>query len=132
MAIFWTDGRASWQQCRRRAHQWAYGRRYADASATAECGSGVLRRETARVMKTLVTGATGFLGSHVARQLAGRGKQMRVLVRPASDTRAIDGLGAERFIGDLRDTASLERAMAGGTRGFRVSAGYRLWGRKTP
>src|SRR6266404_1318568 len=83
MAIFRTDGRASWQQCRRRAHQWAYGRRYADASAAAECGSGFLRRETARAMKTLVTGATGFLGSHVARQLAGRGEQVRVLVRPA-------------------------------------------------
>ena len=41
-------------------------------------------------MKTLVTGATGFLGSHVARQLAGRGEQVRVLVRPASDTREID------------------------------------------
>ena len=78
-------------------------------------------------MKTLVTGATGFLGSHVARQLAGRGEQVRVLVRPASDTRAIDGLEAERFIGDLRDTASLERAMAGVTRVFHVAADYRLW-----
>jgi dihydroflavonol-4-reductase len=78
-------------------------------------------------MKTLVTGATGFLGSHVARQLAERGKQVRVLVRPASDTRAIDGLEAERFIGDLRDMASLERAMAGVTRVFHVAADYRLW-----
>src|SRR5467141_3943829 len=127
MAIFWTDGRAPWQKCRRRTYQWAYGRRHADASATAECGSGFLRRETARVMKTLVTGATGFLGSHVARQLAGRGEQVRVLVRPASDTRAIDGLEAERFIGDLRDTASLERALAGVTRVFHVAADYRLW-----
>src|SRR3979409_800512 len=129
MAIFRTDGRASWQQRRWRAYQWAYGRRHADASATAECGSGFLRRETARVMKTLVTGATGFLGSHVARQLAGRGEQVRVLVRPASDTRAMDGLEAERFIGDLRDTASLERAMAGVTRVFHVAADYRLWAR---
>src|SRR6267378_5036980 len=106
MAIFRTDGRTSWQQCRRRAHQWAYGRRYADASAAAECGSGFLRRETARAMKTLVTGATGFLGSHVARQLAGRGEQVRVLVRPASDTRAIDETYGHHFIGGLRDTGS--------------------------
>src|SRR3977135_4428663 len=106
MAICRTGGRASWQQCRRRAHQWAYGRRYADASAAAECGSGFLRRETARAMKTLVTGATGFLGSHVARQLAGRGEQVRVLVRPASDTRAIDGLEAERLLGAVRASDS--------------------------
>src|SRR6202790_5309211 len=78
-------------------------------------------------MKTLVTGATGFLGSHVARQLAGRGEQVRVLMRPSSDTRAIEGLEAERFIGDLRDVASLDRALAGVTRVFHVAADYRLW-----
>jgi dihydroflavonol-4-reductase len=80
-------------------------------------------------MKTLVTGATGFLGSHVARQLAARGERVRVLVRPTSDTRAIDGLEAERFIGDLRDTSSLDRALAGVTRVFHVAADYRLWAR---
>ena len=80
-------------------------------------------------MKTLVTGATGFLGSHVARQLAGRGEQVRVLMRPSSDTRAIEGLEAERIIGDLRDVASLDRALAGVTRVFHVAADYRLWAR---
>jgi dihydroflavonol-4-reductase len=80
-------------------------------------------------MKTLVTGATGFLGSHVARQLAGRGEQVRVLVRPSSETRALDGLEAERFIGDLRDVSSLDRALAGVTRVFHVAADYRLWAR---
>jgi dihydroflavonol-4-reductase len=80
-------------------------------------------------MKTLVTGATGFLGSHVARQLAARGEQVRVLVRPSSETRAIDGLEAERFIGDLRDVASLDRALAGVTRVFHIAADYRLWAR---
>ena len=80
-------------------------------------------------MKTLVTGATGFLGSHVARQLAERGDDVRVLVRPSSDTRAIEGFPAERFIGDLRDVASLDRALAGVTRVFHVAADYRLWAR---
>src|SRR6202049_460028 len=78
-------------------------------------------------MKTLVTGATGSLGSQGARQLAGRGEQVRVLMRPSSDTRAIEGLEAERFIGDLRDVASLDRALAGVTRVFHVAADYRLW-----
>jgi dihydroflavonol-4-reductase len=81
-------------------------------------------------MKTLVTGATGFLGSHVARQLAGRGEDLRVLVRPASDVRALEGIEAERVTGDLRDPASLERAMVGVARVFHVAADYRLWARE--
>jgi dihydroflavonol-4-reductase len=80
-------------------------------------------------MKTLVTGATGFLGSHVARALAGRGENVRVLVRPSSDLRALDGLDAERFQGDLRDRASLDRALEGVQRVFHVAADYRLWAR---
>src|ERR1700686_792110 len=129
MAIFGTDGRPSRQQRWQRAHQRAHGGRDADASAAAECGFGFFRRETASAMKTLVTGATGFLGSHVARQLAARGEHVRVLVRPTSDTGAIEGLDAERFIGDLRDVASLDRALAGVTRVFHVAADYRLWAR---
>jgi len=80
-------------------------------------------------MKTLVTGATGFLGSHVARALAGRGENVRVLVRPSSDLRAVEGLDAERCTGDLRDRASLERALHGVQRVFHVAADYRLWAR---
>ena len=80
-------------------------------------------------MKTLVTGATGFLGSHVARALAGRGENLRVLVRPSSDLRALEGLDAERFKGDLRDRASLDRALEGVQRVFHVAADYRLWAR---
>jgi dihydroflavonol-4-reductase len=80
-------------------------------------------------MKTLVTGATGFLGSHVARALAGRGEDVRVLVRPSSDLRALDGIEAERCTGDLRDRASLERALEGVQRVFHVAADYRLWAR---
>ena len=80
-------------------------------------------------MKTLVTGATGFLGNHVARQLAQRGEGVRVLVRSSSDVRALEGFATERFIGDLRDVASLDRALADVNRVFHVAADYRLWAR---
>ena len=64
-------------------------------------------------MTTLVTGAAGFLGSHVARQLVARGEDVRVLVRASSSNRAISDLSLEYVTGDLRDAASLERAMNG-------------------
>ena len=78
-------------------------------------------------MTTLVTGATGFLGSHVARQLVARGDEVRVLMRPSSNNRAISDLSLEYVTGDLRDAASLERAMNGVQRVFHVAADYRLW-----
>jgi dihydroflavonol-4-reductase len=80
-------------------------------------------------MITLVTGASGFLGSHVARQVAARGERVRVLLRPASQTRAIEGLPVERMAGDLRDAASLVRALEGVSRVYHVAADYRLWAR---
>jgi dihydroflavonol-4-reductase len=78
-------------------------------------------------MTTLVTGAAGFLGSHVARQLVARGESVRVLLRPSSNNRAISDLSLEYLTGDLRDAASLERAMDGVKRVFHVAADYRLW-----
>jgi len=78
-------------------------------------------------MTTLVTGAAGFLGSHVARQLVARGEEVRVLVRASSSNRAISDLSLEYVTGDLRDAASLERAMNGVQRVFHVAADYRLW-----
>ena len=78
-------------------------------------------------MTTLVTGAAGFLGSHVARQLVARGEEVRVLMRPSSSNRAISDLSLEYVTGDLRDAASLERAMKGVKRVFHVAADYRLW-----
>ncbi len=77
-------------------------------------------------MTTLVTGATGFLGSHVARQLVTAGHSVRVLVRSTSNLQALDGLAAERVVGDLQDMASLDRAMKGVRRVFHVAADYRL------
>src|SRR5215468_8807225 len=81
-------------------------------------------------MTTLVTGAAGFLGSHVARQLVARGQGVRVLMRPSSNNRAISDLSLEYVTGDLRDSASLERAMKGVKRVFHVAADYRLWAKK--
>lgn len=81
-------------------------------------------------MTTLVTGAAGFLGSHVARLLVARGDNVRVLMRAASSNKAISDLSLEYVTGDLRDLASLERAMKGVDRVFHVAADYRLWAKK--
>jgi dihydroflavonol-4-reductase len=78
-------------------------------------------------MLVFLTGATGFVGSHVARSLAAQGADLRLLVRPASDLRNIQELQAERVVGDLRDTASLKKAVAGCDVIFHVAADYRLW-----
>jgi dihydroflavonol-4-reductase len=81
-------------------------------------------------MTTLVTGAAGFLGSHVARQLVARGDDVRVLMRASSNNRAISDLSLEYVTGDLRDAFSLERAMKDVKRVFHVAADYRLWARR--
>src|SRR5580658_7385856 len=78
-------------------------------------------------MTTLVTGATGFVGSHVARQLVAAGDAVRVLVRRSSNLAVLEGLAVEPVEGDLRDGASLERAMQGVRRVYHVAADYRLW-----
>jgi dihydroflavonol-4-reductase len=80
-------------------------------------------------MKCFVTGATGFLGSHVARQLFSRGAELRLLVRPTSRIDNIADLSAERVVGDLRDSESLKRGMSGCEFVFHVAADYRLWTR---
>ncbi len=81
-------------------------------------------------MTTLVTGAAGFLGSHVTRQLVARGDNVRVLMRPSSTNRAIADLSLEYVTGDLRDPTSLDRAMKDVKRVFHVAADYRLWARR--
>jgi dihydroflavonol-4-reductase len=80
-------------------------------------------------LKAFVTGATGFLGSHVAHVLADQGAHLRLLVRPTSNLKNLDGLKAEAetATGDLRDAASLEKAMSGCDTVFHVAADYRLW-----
>ena len=78
-------------------------------------------------MKAFITGATGFLGTHVARVLAAQGAGLRLLVRPTSNLKNLEGLPAETARGDLRDAASLEKAMSGCEVVFHVAADYRLW-----
>lgn len=78
-------------------------------------------------MLVFVTGATGFVGSHVAQVLAEQGADLRLLVRSSSNPSNIQGLKAERVVGDLRDPASLEKVMAGCDVLFHVAADYRLW-----
>jgi dihydroflavonol-4-reductase len=78
-------------------------------------------------LKAFVTGATGFVGSHVARALAEQGADLRLLVRPRSNAKNIEGLRAETVAGDLCDPPSLEKAMAGCDTVFHVAADYRLW-----
>ncbi|HEY3926979.1 MAG TPA: hopanoid-associated sugar epimerase [Candidatus Koribacter sp.] len=80
-------------------------------------------------MKVFVTGATGFLGSHVAEQLEAMGANVRVLLRKSSRTENLESLRAERVVGDLRDFESLKKGMAGCEFVFHVAADYRLWAR---
>jgi dihydroflavonol-4-reductase len=82
-----------------------------------------------RMTTALVTGAAGFVGSHVARQLVNAGHTVRVLVRPQSNLAQLQGLVLQRVEGDLRDAASIRRAMDGVQQVYHVAADYRLWTR---
>jgi dihydroflavonol-4-reductase len=77
----------------------------------------------------LVTGASGFVGSAVAREAQRRGFRVRVLVRANSPRQNLDGLDAEVYEGDMRDQASVARALDGARYLFHVAADYRLWAR---
>jgi len=80
------------------------------------------------VKPTLVTGATGFIGWHVARALLERGDSVRALARDTTKLRELSGVQGVQ--GDLRDPASLERAVEGCGVVFHVAADYRLWARE--
>ena len=75
----------------------------------------------------LVTGATGFVGSAVARALLARGRRVRVLARPNSDRRNLAGLAVEIAEGAMEDPCSLARAVAGCRYVYHVAADYRIW-----
>ncbi|HET7662453.1 MAG TPA: hopanoid-associated sugar epimerase [Rhodanobacteraceae bacterium] len=77
--------------------------------------------------RVLVTGATGFVGSAVVRNLLQAGYRVRALVRPSSRQDSLDGLDVETATGDVRDLASLLDAMQGCGGVFHVAADYRLW-----
>jgi dihydroflavonol-4-reductase len=81
-------------------------------------------------MKVFVTGATGFIGASLVRELLGEGCSIRALVRPGSDRRNLAGLDLELWDGDLRDRSSLERGLAGCDTLYHAAADYRLWTRR--
>ena len=82
-------------------------------------------------MKTLITGASGFVGSAVLRVLLKKGFQIRSLLRSSSNSENLSGLNVEIVHGDLRDPASLDNALKGCDSLFHVAADYRLWAKNT-
>ena len=78
-------------------------------------------------MKVFLTGATGFIGHHVARALAIEGAQLRMLVRETSNLANLEGIDGETHVGDLSEPDSLKPALAGCDAVVHVAADYRLW-----
>ena len=78
----------------------------------------------------LVTGANGFVGAHVVLALVARGNHVRAFVRDGADTRALDKVDCEIAIGDVRDLASVERAVRGLRRGLSRRRRLSLVGRR--
>jgi dihydroflavonol-4-reductase len=78
-------------------------------------------------MKALVTGGTGFVGSHLVRRLLARNAEVRCLVRAASRLDNLQDLPVEFVTGDLRDVESLKQAVRGVSRVYHCAADYRLW-----
>jgi dihydroflavonol-4-reductase len=78
-------------------------------------------------MKVFLTGATGFVGHHVARALAGQGAELRLLARRTSNLANLEGIPGETHVGDLARPESLRPALAGCDAVVHVAADYRLW-----
>jgi len=78
-------------------------------------------------VNVLVTGGTGFVGANIVRELLADGHSVRVLARPGSDRRALEGCAVEIVEGDLLDAASLRIAVAGAHHVYHAAADYRLW-----
>ena len=79
--------------------------------------------------KILVTGASGFIGSRVARQLCERGDEVKVLLRPSASRKALRGLPVEIAEGDIMVASTVYRALMGCDRLFHVAANYKMWDR---
>ncbi len=78
-------------------------------------------------MKVFLTGATGFIGGHVARAYAAAGAELRLLTRSTSKLAGLEGLAAETVEGDLREPEALRTALSGCEVLVHVAADYRLW-----
>src|SRR5271166_2973439 len=78
-------------------------------------------------MRIFVTGATGFVGHHVARALAAEGADLRLLVRKTSNLANLEGIQGDTHVGDLAEPESLRPALAGCDAVMHVAADYRLW-----
>ena len=78
-------------------------------------------------MKVFLTGATGFVGGHVARSYAAAGAELRLLTRSTSNLAGLEGLAAETIVGDLRQPEGLRAALSGCEVLVHVAADYRLW-----
>ncbi|MBW4054920.1 MAG: NAD-dependent epimerase/dehydratase family protein [Proteobacteria bacterium] len=80
-------------------------------------------------MKTFVTGATGFIGASIVRELLKDGREVRALVRPSSNRANLKGLDVELWQGDLLDAPGLSRGLKGCDVLYHAAADYRLWTR---
>lgn len=78
-------------------------------------------------MKVFITGATGFVGGHVARAYAAKGARLHLLTRNTSNLAGLEGIDAETVVGDLRQTQALRSALSGCDALIHVAADYRLW-----
>lgn len=78
-------------------------------------------------MKIFLTGATGFVGHHVAKALAAEGAELRMLVRKTSNLANLEGIAGETHVGDLAEPESIRPALAGCDAVMHVAADYRLW-----
>jgi dihydroflavonol-4-reductase len=79
--------------------------------------------------RVVITGASGFIGSAVARAAHAKGARVVALVEPGADCRNLDSLGAERVTADVRDAAAVRDACAGARFVFHLAAIYRFWAR---
>ncbi|MDT8273463.1 MAG: NAD-dependent epimerase/dehydratase family protein, partial [Desulfomonilia bacterium] len=77
--------------------------------------------------KALVTGAAGFIGSHVVRDLLGEGVEVRALIRPGENTMNIDGLDVEQVTGDVLDPDAVASAITGVDTVFHLAAIFSIW-----